>query len=207
MTRQPQTIAFWWGRLPHWEVGGGRYFITIHLAGAIPIEGQRRLRALTETFKRAEGRDDPRHLQLQRLIFREMEEWLDRAVPNAHLQRSDIAAMVVEAIEHRHNCEKWSMFEYVIMPTHLHLFCELGAYGLKETMEDFKRWTGHGAAKLLGVPCDRFWQREWFDHWSRSPEEDERIMDYIRNNPVKARLVSDHRQWPYGSWNKGIVRQ
>src|SRR5437588_608980 len=32
MLRNPETISFWHGRLPHWEVVGGRYFVTIHLA-------------------------------------------------------------------------------------------------------------------------------------------------------------------------------
>ncbi len=92
------------------------------------------------------------------------------------------------------------MFEYVVMPTHLHLFCELGTAGLKGTLEDFKRWTGHEAMQHLpGLDSEQFWQREWFDHWSRSDEEDERIVAYIRNNPVKAGLVADYRQWPFRS--------
>ena len=48
MTRRPKTTGFWVGRLPHWEVEDGRYFITVHLAGAIPAEGCRRLRILAE---------------------------------------------------------------------------------------------------------------------------------------------------------------
>jgi len=52
------------------------------------------------------------------------------------------------------------------MPTHLHLFCQTAK--LKETLEDFKRWTGHQAAKHLNIDGKRLWQREWFDHWSRS---------------------------------------
>ena len=42
MIRRPEAVAFWYGRLPHWEVVGGRYFVTIHLAGAIPPAGQER---------------------------------------------------------------------------------------------------------------------------------------------------------------------
>ena len=39
MSRKPETIAFWRGRLPHWEVAEGRYFVTIHLAGAMDASG------------------------------------------------------------------------------------------------------------------------------------------------------------------------
>ena len=110
--------------------------------------------------------------------------------------------MVVEAIEHRRRRGDWQVFEYVVMPTHVHLFGEFGARGLKEILEDFKRWTGHRAAAILAAGGARFWQREWFDHWSRSDEEDERIVNYIRNNPVKAGLVQLYTDWPYGSWRQ-----
>ena len=46
MIRKPETISFWRGRLPHWEVTSGRYFVTIHLAGAIPPQGQERIHTL-----------------------------------------------------------------------------------------------------------------------------------------------------------------
>ena len=31
MTQKPETVAYWRGRLPHWEVVEGRYFVTIRL--------------------------------------------------------------------------------------------------------------------------------------------------------------------------------
>jgi putative DNA methylase len=197
--RKPETIAFCEGRLPHWEVVDGRYFITIHLAGAIPAQGRDRLRRLAAQFGSDHRHDSPKWIERQRMIFREMERWLDTAVQNAHLAEPQVAKMVVEAIEHRQRIGRWNVFEYVVMPTHLHLFCELKQPSLKEVIEDFKRWTGHQAARILRCIEDRFWQREWFDHWSRSDEEDERIARYIRQNPEKAGLVSDARDWPYGS--------
>ena len=92
------------------------------------------------------------------------------------------------------------MFEFVIMPTHLHLFFELLRGGLKQHLEQFERWTGHEAGKLLNLDGTRFWQDEWFDHWSRSDEEDEKIAEYIRRNPERAGLVANYLEWPYGSW-------
>ncbi len=95
------------------------------------------------------------------------------------------------------------MLEYVVMPTHIHLFCELGDQSLFRVMKEFKRWTGHAATKILGSgKASRFWQREWFDHWSRSDEEDEKIIRYIRENPVKAGLVTDYLQWVTASWGR-----
>jgi REP element-mobilizing transposase RayT len=195
--RKPKTVAFWLGRLPHWEVEDGRYFVTIHLAGAIPAEGRTRLRTLSEQVRRIPAKGSPAWLHLQRLTFGEIERWLDRAERCASLQRQDIAEMVVEAVTHRHELGIWQMFEFVVMPTHVHLFFELRRQGLKETLDDFKRWTGHRAVGLLKSASARFRQREWFDHWSRSDQEDERIVRYIRENPVKAGLVVASSLWRY----------
>jgi putative transposase len=139
-------------------------------------------------------------LRLQRLIFREIESWLDRAECVRHLHNAVVAEMVVEAIEHRAKQAVWRMFEFVVMPNHIHLFFELTGGRLKVTLEDFKEWTGRRAGTLIQLHGQRFWQKEWFDHWSRSDEEDDRIAAYIRQNPVKAGLVEDYRQFRYSSW-------
>jgi REP element-mobilizing transposase RayT len=201
MTRTSQTIAFWRGRLPHWEVVDGRYFVTIHLAGAIPPAGQKRIRQFAARYEQLAEGDDNGRLRLNRLIYAEMEAWLDRAGPVSHLQRPEVARVIVEAISHREG-HRWNMFEYVVMPSHVHLFFELLQPGLKDCLEQFKRWTGHQAAKVAGLDGLRFWQDEWFDHWSRSDEEDDRIIKYMRRNPEKAGLVENHLDWPYGSWAK-----
>jgi hypothetical protein len=204
MTRRPETIAFWRGRLPHWEVVDGRYFVTIHLAGAIPQQGQDRIHALLAEYDKLSQHDSVGRLQLQRRIYAEMESWLDRAEYVTHLRQPDVAKMIVESIHFRHG-RTWNMLEYVVMPSHLHLFFEMLDFGLKRALEQFKRWTGHQAAKLLGCDGERFWQDEWFDHWSRSDEEDEKIVTYMRQNPEKAKLVQEYHAWPYGSWNNPLA--
>lgn len=207
MIRKPETIAFWRGHLPHWEVVDGRYFITIHLRGAIPDRGQQRIREISARLQKLIRDDDDGRLKVQRRIFGEMEAWLDRAVSINHFRDPRVARIVEEAIEFRMGRD-WRVFEYVVMPNHVHLFLELVAGAvpstddpqLKKTLHQFKRWTGHEAARILSLDGERFWQEEWFDHWSRSDEEDDRICAYIRRNPEKAGLVQDYRDWPHGSW-------
>jgi putative transposase len=200
MIRRPKTIDFWFGRLPHWEVEDGRYFVTIHLAGAIPVSGRNRILLLSHQAAELPQSSEA-WLQLQRRIFAEMESWLDRAKNVDHLAHEAVAQMVVESIRHRERRGDWRMFEFVVMPNHIHLFFELLREGLKGTLSEFKRWTGHEAAKLLNLKADRIWQREWFDHWSRSDDEDDKIIFYTRNNPVKAGLVAQYMDWPYGGWS------
>jgi REP element-mobilizing transposase RayT len=198
MQRRPQTIAFWHNHLPHWEVEGGRYFMTIHLRGAIPQAGRARIRSRVAELAQVKLRQNQQWLVRQRAIFREMELWLDRAEWSAKLAIEDVAQMVQEAIVHRNQSGEWLCHAFAIMPTHLHLFVEFGSGQLKATTENFKRWTGKQAALILDDDSSTgLWQADWFDHWSRSDAEDDRIVHYIRNNPVKAGLVKRAEDWPY----------
>ena len=128
-----------------------------------------------------------------------MESWLDRAEGMRDLVIPGVAEMLKEAVENRRSRRIWNVFQYTIMPSHIHLFfkVEENGAGMIRTVEDFKRWTGRQAANWVELHGGDFWEREWFDHWSRSPEEDVKIIDYIRNNPVKAGLVQDYRNWPW----------
>ena len=195
MRRRPDTIAFHEGDiLPHWEVADGRYFVTLRQAESLPPRVVERLR---ERARRTSSRPNA----TGRSLFRLTERALDRCAGPADLTRPDIADMLIEAISFREERAEWMMLAYVLMPNHLHLFFRLVKGRLMKTMIGFKQWTGRRAADLLSRSGDRFWQREWFDHWSRSRIQDERIVAYIRHNPVKAGLVKDYEEWPYGSWN------
>ena len=143
------------------EVEDGRYFVTIHLAGAIPASGEERIRLLSEELSRKSSVSNAESgLLLSRTIFREMETWLDCSKENLLLADPAVAEMVVEAIQHRVKTVRWIVYRFVIMPNHIHLFMSVLKTTLKESLEDFKRWTGHQAAKLVDLPNDRFWQDE-----------------------------------------------
>ena len=51
------------------------------------------------------------------------------------------------------------------------------------------------------------WQPEFFDHLLRSDESLREKIAYVHNNPVRAGLVKDPKDWPYkgnlGNW--GVV--
>ncbi|MFO0978702.1 MAG: transposase [Planctomycetaceae bacterium] len=176
--------------------------MTIHLDGAIPQEGRLRIEQQSQELKRVRKPTAANTMSLMRTIFRAMEEWLDHSSYNTALSVPRVAGMVIEAIEHRVQQGTWIVYEYVVMPTHIHVFLSVLKGTLKESLEDFKRWTGHRAARMVRFKNGRFWQDEWFDHWSRSPDQDDRISLYIRRNPEEAGLVNNYRDWPYGSWSK-----
>ena len=86
---------------------------------------------------------------------------------------------------------------YVLMPDHLHLFACIppGVVGLSMWVKSLKNtlskhWREHG----IGAPR---WQKGFFDHLIRSTESHAEKWRYVRENPVRARLVKKAEDWPY----------
>lgn len=65
-------------------------------------------------------------------------------------------------------------------------------------MQSLKGYTAHEANKILNR-TGQFWEEESYDHEVRNDEELDRIVKYVLNNPVKAGLVKDWREWQW-SW-------
>lgn len=191
MTRQPDTISFWRGVLPHWEVVNGRYFVTIRLANSLP---RRVVEELGAVLADAKEKD---YLKKSRAYFKQMEQWLDKNTGETWLRRADVATVVQSTIEKYVQIGHWYVIAAVTMPNHAHIFFRCGDRSLSRVMRSFKRYTGRACNELLGREGKRFWQREWFDHWSRGADEDDKIVSYIRNNPVRAGLVQDGEEWPW----------
>jgi hypothetical protein len=55
---------------------------------------------------------------------------------------------------------------------------------------------------MLGLTGSAFWQDESYDHTLRYEREFEKVRSYIENNPVRAGLVQDARQyrWYSAGW-------
>jgi REP element-mobilizing transposase RayT len=195
--KDEQTTSFYRMRLPHWEVQRGVYFVTIHVHGSLPVGVLQELQRIAREASVLKG-DERR--ERQRRAFHTMEAALHADGANTCLSVPEVAGICREAIRAREQQGIWRIGEYVLMPNHIHLLFQLTSGTLKPTMESFKRWTTLRAKPILQLRGS-LWQREWFDHWPRSAEEDGKIAEYIRQNPVKAGLVASYRDWPYGSWN------
>ena len=190
-----RTIQFWRGRLPHWEVVDGRYFVTMRLANCLPRQAAERLRALA-----VDGPDDAgRYLEWSRRYFAVQEQLLHRQPADALLGRPEVAEKVLAAARYYDEAGKWRLSALTILPNHIHLFVMAGAAGMTKVMRDFKHATARAVKPFAGDGAAKhaFWQQEWFDHWSRSALEDDKIRLYIRDNAVKAGLVRSWRDWPW----------
>ena len=186
-----QTTKFWRGRLPHWEIKDASYFVTLRLSGSLPL-------FLKKELKQSLGNaQNEGWAEKSREYFLKLEAWLDKDHASNYLTNSNVAHMIMMAFQEYERRSIWKVHSYVIMPNHLHWFFTPVNQPMSESILNFKRYTARRANKILNLTGKRFWQAEWFDHWSRSAEENERIISYIRNNPVKAGLVYNPEDWPY----------
>ena len=86
---------------------------------------------------------------------------------------------------------------YVLMPDHLHLFVVFDEeqMGLSAWVKSLKN-TISKTLRAIKVPAPH-WQKGFFDHLLRSGESYSAKWEYVRENPVRAKLVSRWEDWPY----------
>ncbi len=85
------------------------------------------------------------------------------------------------------------------MPDHFHLLVGPREGNLVDLIRGWKSFSSNTLRKEgLEGPL---WQRGFFDHALRQEEDIEAAANYIVNNPVRAGLVGDWRDYPY-SWHR-----
>lgn len=198
--------------LPHWDMPGAPFFVTSCLHDSIPAQGLLELAKYRAELKaRSKPTDlsaDAWQVQLWKLGFVRIENWLDHQPTNRALADPQLAQIVVDSFLHFAG-ERYDLFAYVVMPSHIHwLFQPLDAW--VATLNDARRTPRerivYSANRFTGNQCNGvlqrtgpFWQHEPYDHWVRNADELERIIRYIEENPVKAGLVTNPEDWKFAS--------
>ena len=119
-----------------------------------------------------------------------MDRLLDAVCVGAfYLRQPAIADMIVEAIQYNATIlGHYVLHAFVVMPSHVHLLAT-PAMALPKLTKSLKGITGKRANAMLAMTGSSFWQEESYDHWVRGPEELEKVVRYIEENPVSAGLV------------------
>jgi REP-associated tyrosine transposase len=109
-----------------------------------------------------------------------------------------IAELLVEEWQAARERHGWAVGRYVIMPDHVHFFCaaQLDAKKLQTFIQKWKEWSSKRASRELEVHGG-LWQEEFFDHVLRSSESYDKKWEYVRQNPIRAGLVSAAEDWPW----------
>jgi putative transposase len=105
-------------------------------------------------------------------------------------------AILLEEWVHAKENHDWYIGRYVIMPNHVHFFCAPRgeANDLSIFIKFWKEWTSKKIRKACGIDVN-VWQSEFFDHLLRSEESYEQKWNYVFNNPVRAGLVKEPKEW------------
>jgi putative transposase len=187
--------------LPHLQPPGATIFVTFRLAGSLPRELSLSWQA---EMKRLEGLDctDNQRYQQRRRWFAKFEAALHKASNSpVWLKNENVASIVAENF-HRNDSQIFRLDAYCIMPNHVHAVIaplrktELEYVSLATMMQLLKGRTSREANLLLGR-SGPFWAQESYDHVVRDAEEWQRIVAYVLNNPVKAGLVKDWKDWKW----------
>lgn len=195
---------------PHWAQAGTITFVTFRTADSIPASVMAQWNHERYEWIRRHGiedfqdwRDGWRKLDSkQRLDFdnhfnRLREMTLDACHGACLLRDSSMANIVASALLH-FDGTRYCMGDFVIMPNHVHLLVSFS------TQEDLKAcsysWMHYSARKInqrLGR-VGLLWQQETFDHLVRSPEQYDKLRNYIHDNGINAGLQANEfllRKW------------
>lgn len=209
--RRPQEMrpqGGWYSRgyLPHFDSSHIIQHITCRLADSLPLAALERLQELAATV----ARDDPAR---EAEVRRQLEAYLDAGYGSCVLRESQVAACIVETWQ-RFDGERYRLLEWVVMPNHCHVLIEpLPGYPLGKIVLSWKNFTARFINEYLGRSGERrsrqssqVWQREYWDRFVRDERHLAEVVEYIRQNPVKAGLVAKPEDWPWSSAGVGVER-
>ncbi|MEN8255600.1 MAG: DUF4080 domain-containing protein, partial [Verrucomicrobiota bacterium] len=178
--------------LPHWTQDDCTYFVTFRLADSIP---QSRIKEYEELRRKWEEHHHPPYSEKERERFNELfservNEWLDEGAGSCCLKNPELAAHVAETLQH-FDGERYELDEWVVMPNHVHVLVKpLPGFGLPAILHTWKSYSAHAINQALNRK-GQLWQKESYDHIVRDMDELNRIRNYIRRNPEKARFRVD----------------
>lgn len=144
-------------------------------------------------------------------IFQKYDPPLYFVTFNTHLRRHLLASLAVHSafVDYcQRACERdIGVGRYVMMPDHMHLFVRFGRgseltlgvwiRGLKRHLDCALTETGAKPVVISSQKLRSFWQPGFHDHLLRSDESYSEKWMYVRENPVRAGLVSHADEWPY----------
>ena len=120
-------------------------------------------------------------------------------------QVTEIADIVLEVLFRHKVAGAYLLHEFVLMPDHLHLLLTPGqTTTLEKAMQLVKGGSSYEIHKRRGQRME-IWQSGFQDWTIRDERDFLRKAEYIRMNPVAAKLVTKPEEWRRGSAQAGIA--
>jgi putative transposase len=104
------------------------------------------------------------------------------------------AALLLETLQKYRRDGHYRLHAFVVMPDHFHLLVTTETAAIERIMGLIKGGFSHKMASKTPV-----WQRGFTDHRIRDAHDFQIRLDYIHQNPVRARMVERAEMYPYSS--------
>lgn len=200
-------------KIPHQNLDHRPVHLTYRLAGSLPVSVLEDIRLKHEERKRqleAKSKDNPELLR-SGLYAREafvinarFELDIDEALHAVksgpfYLQEPALTKEVIDSWKFLHDKGDVYLYAVCVMGNHVHAVVRApdgrDEADIGRLINRHKSYTALECNKIIGKTGDPFWEHSYFDRTVRKGRF-ERVMWYVLNNPVKAGLVSDWRDWP-----------
>jgi len=201
--------------LPHIQPLGAAFFVTFRLEGSVPksklLSWEKEYKQKVIELRKITNLHD-RNLALFNLHKKSFSDYdvLIDTIKNGpmHLANRNVMNIVKEQI-HRFDGELYDLIAYSIMSNHVHLLVDTNQETPNELLNSkiydkhtelsyilkrIKGATARYANQKLGI-SGRFWDKENYDIYIRNQIMLKKVIGYILENPVKANLVKDWRNY------------
>ena len=176
-------------RLPHWQQESKLFFVTWRLADSLPAEKVKEWRDERDAWvaTHPEPWSAETEQEYHDHFSNTIDQWLDAGSGECVLKDPTMAKIVADALLH-FDGDRYLMDSFVVMPNHVHAIFHLAPGNkLEDVVQSWKSFTAKSINKALGQE-GTLWQRDYWDRMVRDSDHRTNILEYIKKNPVRAKL-------------------
>ncbi len=202
--------------LPHIQPADTPIFITYNLALDLPetikILFQRKHKEFESKLKNMSKKEQRQQIIIfEKMMFDIMDNFLGKYRNGPlYLENTKVARIVWDSLLFYNN-KQYKLFCFCIMPNHVHVLLKPFnkenniPISLSYILQNHKGYSARESNKVLNKK-GQFWQDESYDHYVRKENEFYKIVWYIINNPVKASLVKNWKDWEFTWIDSDILK-
>jgi REP element-mobilizing transposase RayT len=176
--------------LPHWVQSGVSYFFTFRLADSVPQTLlEERIRQRNAWLAHHPQPWSPADtLEYAERFTERMDAWLDAGHGSCALRDPEVRQLVEDAIT-KFDGLRLHLDSVVIMPNHVHLIVKPNDdENVFKLIGGMKGFSARVCNARLGRTKQAFWMEDSYNRIVRDYDELRAFRDYIRRNPVEAKL-------------------
>ncbi len=195
-------------KIPHINANNHLQFITYRLSDSLPHNIVEKIKQDISLFD-----EDKKTTERIKLV----EKYSDKGYGASFLIHPNIADLIITNLKF-HNLIKYELISWVIMPNHIHILIKQMNDNIGDIVKSWKSYTSKIILKQSNILFEKkglyqpnvkvlndilnsrnIWYKGYWDRYLRNEDEYWRCVEYIHNNPVKAKLVESAKEWQFSS--------